>query len=118
MGVDFGVRGFSLGWARFEDCTFERCRTQHLFSVPSDLVGCRSVGRMDDAQFLGADSATGIPNEVEGNDFTGAPLGRVSFQSGARPEQQLWPAGVVAEGDESSWEMVVTAGREPPTPGE
>ena len=118
VGVDFGVRGFSLGWARFEDCTFEGCRTQHLFSVRADLVGCCFVGRMEDAQFLGADPATGIPNEVTDNDFTDAQLGRVSFQSGARPEQQLWPAAVVVEGDESSWEMVVTSGREPPAPGE
>lgn len=114
VGVDFGVRGFSLGWARFEDCTFERCRVDHFYSVRADLVGCRFVGPVNDAQFLGADPATGIPNEIRDNDFTCAQLGRVSFQAGAQPEQQLWPVNVVVHGDGSSWEMVVTSGKEPP----
>src|SRR4029079_9926347 len=37
VGVHFGLRGFSLGWARFEDCTFDHCRTGHLYSVRADL---------------------------------------------------------------------------------
>lgn len=109
VGVDFGLRGFVLGWARFEDCTFDHCRTAHLSSVRADLVGCRFVGRLDDGQFLGADPATGIPNEINGNDFRGAQLGRASFQAGARPESQMWPSGVVVHGDQSDWEMVVTS---------
>ena len=113
VGVDFGLRGFWLGRARFEDCTFEQCRTDHLYAVRSDLIGCRFVGPVTHAQFLGADPATGIPNEIRDNNFSAAQLGRISFQAGARPEQQLWPADTVVEGDASSWEMVVSSGGSP-----
>lgn len=113
VGVDFGLRGFGLGRARFEDCTFEHCRTDHLFAVGADLIGCRFVGPVTDAQFLGADPATGIPNEIRDNDFSAADVGRISFQAGARPDQQLWPAGTVVDGDASSWERVVSSGGSP-----
>ena len=108
LGVDFGLRGFSLGWARFEDCTFDHCRIGHLYSVRADLVGCSFIGRVDNAQFLGADPASGVPNEIRDNDFTQAELGRVSFQGGARPASQVWAAGVAVDGDEVDWEIVVT----------
>ncbi|WP_272463887.1 hypothetical protein [Intrasporangium calvum] len=107
LGVNFDLHGFSLGWARFERCTFERCRTGHIYSPRADLVGCRFIGRVDNAQLLGADPATGIPNDIRDNDFSNAELGRVSFQAGARPEDQLWPRDVVVERDASGWETVV-----------
>lgn len=109
VGVDFGLRGFTLGWARFERCTFEACRLDHLYAVRADLVGCRFVGPVADAQFIGADPATGVPNEISDNDFTAAVIGRASFQAGARADKQRWSDD--AAHDQRDDETVVTTPR-------
>jgi hypothetical protein len=108
VGVDFGLRGFSFGLTRFENCTFDNCRTDHLYAVHAEFVGCRFLGRLEDATFVGTDPGIGIPYEIRDNDFRSAQLGRVALQSGVRFEDQHWPEGAVAQGDDSDWEIVVT----------
>jgi hypothetical protein len=96
-GVRLRLRaGFSVGQARFEDCTFERCRFEEHFSFAADYLRCTFVGPIKTAVFYGTDPNTGRRNEVVDNDFTAATLSdNVGWRGGFPVADQLWPDGYV-----------------------
>lgn len=64
--------GFSLGRARFEDCTFRNCRWEGHFAHSADLVGCTFIGKMNGCVWFGEERSSDSRrrNEITGNDFT------------------------------------------------
>lgn len=97
-----GLGGFSLGQARYEDCTFLNCRWEGSFARSADLVRCRFVGKMNGCVWFGEDPLRPEQqprrNEVFGNDFTETvftdnvdwrfnfPFGDQLFPSGYQPQ--------------------------------
>jgi hypothetical protein len=99
VGVRLRLRaGFSVGQARFEDCTFERCRFEEHFSFEADYVRCKFVGPMKTAVFYGRSPRTGRRNDIADNDFTGASLSdNVGWRGDFPLERQRWPRTEAAE---------------------
>ncbi|MFB9236254.1 hypothetical protein ACFFWC_11960 [Plantactinospora siamensis] len=95
VGVRLRIRaGFHVGEARFEDCTFERCRFEEFFSFSADFVGCRFVGPIKMAAIYGTDPHTGRRNEIHGNNFRAAGLSdNIGLRADFPVESQLWPEG-------------------------
>jgi hypothetical protein len=95
VGVRLRLRaGFSVGQARFEDCTFERCRFEEHFSFSADYVRCKFVGPIKTAVFFGTDPNTGRRNDIVDNDFTAADLSdNVDWRDDFPKDKQRWPAG-------------------------
>ena len=97
VGVRLRLRaGFSVGEARFEDCTFERCRFEEHFSFAADYVRCTFVGPIKTAVFFGVDPDTGRRNDIVNNDFTNATLSdNVAWRRDFPETDQRWPDGYV-----------------------
>jgi hypothetical protein len=98
-GVRFRLRaGFSVGRARFEDCTFRQCRFEEHFSFCADYVRCTFEGPIRTAVFYGrapdGHDCDGKLNEIVSNDFTGASIGdNVGWRGDLDLSAQKWPAG-------------------------
>ena len=94
VGVRLRLRaGFSVGYARFEDCIFERCRFEEHFSFDAEYVRCRFVGPVKMAVFNGT-SLSGRRNEIVDNDFTEALLSdNIGLRNDFPSRDQRWPAG-------------------------
>jgi hypothetical protein len=101
--VRLSVRaGFSVGQARFEDCTFERCRFEEHFSWSAEYVGCRFVGPMRTAVFFGTDPNSGRVNEIHDNDFTDVAFSsNVGWRGDFPVLDQRWPESFTPLVDDS-----------------
>jgi uncharacterized protein YjbI with pentapeptide repeats len=95
VGVRLRVRaGFSVDQARFEDCTFQRCRFEEHFSFNADYLRCKFVGPIKTAVFYGTNPDTGRRNDIVDNDFTDAILSdNVAWRGDFPIGQQRWPVG-------------------------
>ena len=90
--------GFSLGRARFEDCTFLNCRWEGHLAQHADLVGNRFIGPMSGCVRLGNDQAGdgAGPTTIQGNDFSETRFTpNVAWRSRFPLDAQRWPAGFV-----------------------
>jgi hypothetical protein len=101
-GVRFRILGgFSVGQARFEDCSFQACRFNGLFSHCADFVRCTFEGTLSGAVFFGV-APTGQPcagkvNDFVDNDFRNVRITNVGWRSGIEVAQQQWPTGYVPD---------------------
>jgi hypothetical protein len=93
IGVRFRIGGFTPGQARFEECTFERCRWESTFSFDADYVRCRFLGRIRTAVFYGTSPESGRANEIVANDFTRADIDNVAWRANFPVALQQWPDG-------------------------
>ena len=98
-GVRFRAReGFSVGVARFEQCTFQQCDFGEHFSFCADYIECVFVGPVQRAVFYGAapdgHSCDGKVNVFQGNDFAEAELVDVGFRGGVDLGAQRWTDGL------------------------
>jgi hypothetical protein len=87
--------GFSLGQARFENCSFVNCRWEGSFAHSADLVDCTFVGKMNGCVWFGEErQPRQRRNEVRGNDFTGTVFtDNVGWRFGFPVADQIWPEG-------------------------
>jgi hypothetical protein len=105
QGVRFRLRaGFSAGQARFEECTFRRCRFEEHFSFCADYIRCRFEGRIRTAVFYCRAPSNalcdGKVNEIVGNDFTQAIISdNVAWRGNVDLSAQVWPAGYTPQED-------------------
>jgi hypothetical protein len=87
---------FTLGEARFEDCTFLDARIRGWLAHEADFVGCRFRGTIDLCRFFGrAPDRRWFRikrNEYRGNDFREVELIWSSFEAGIPIDEQLWPS--------------------------
>jgi hypothetical protein len=85
---------FTLGNARFENCTFLDARMRMWFAHEAEFVGCRFRGTLDRCTFFGRIADPVAPprrrNEFRGNDFREAELVWCSFRE-VPVRDQLWP---------------------------
>lgn len=91
--------GFTLGQARFEDCTFLNCRWEGHLSRHADLVGNRF---MNGCVWFGNDRlGDGVgPTEIHGNDFSQTTFTPNVGWRGVFPlEAQRWPEDSVPVAD-------------------
>jgi uncharacterized protein YjbI with pentapeptide repeats len=91
---------FSLGEARFEDCTFLDAKIRGWLAHDAEFVGCRFRGTIDRCRFFGRGIERRflrfLPpkrNEYRGNDFREAEFVWSSFEGGIPIAEQLWPEG-------------------------
>lgn len=90
--------GFTLGEARFEDCTFVNCRWEGSFAHSADFVRCRFVGKMNGCVWFGDDPMRPDQqprrNEIVGNDFTETVFtDNVDWRFNYPADDQLFPSG-------------------------
>jgi hypothetical protein len=89
--------GFSMGRARFEDCTFVNCRWEGAFGHQADLVDCRFIGRMNGCVWFGEDRRDPQRvrvNDIRGNDFTETVFtDNVGWRHDFPVDRQHFPAG-------------------------
>ena len=98
-GVRFRIRGgFSVGVARFEQCSFRRCDFGEHFSFCADYIDCVFIGPIKRAVFYGAAPdghwCDGKVNILQGNDFSEAELRDVAFRGGVDLAAQRWSEGL------------------------
>jgi hypothetical protein len=94
------LRGILPGTARFEECLFDGARLDGWLCRNAEFVGCTFSGTLREIVFSGRPIATtvvtaggGDPNEIRGNDFSGAVLEGVEFVRGIDLAAQRLPAG-------------------------
>lgn len=95
-GVRFkNLGGYSMGDARFQDCTFDRCHFNGHFHHSADLISCRFLGEIDGCVWNGAASPDdgGRRNIIHGNDFTAAVIRpNVAWRENFDLAAQHWPS--------------------------
>ena len=106
-GVRFKtLGGFSLGRARYEECTFVDCRWEGHLAHDADLIGCTFRGRMNGCVWFGAssDEPGARRNELRDNDFTDVRFTtNVAWRSGFPLEAQRFPDGFEPIVDDAGW---------------
>lgn len=87
--------GFSLGQARFENCTFLNCRWEGHFAKSADLEGCRFIGPMNGCVWFGEEGGDqSTARTVRGNDFSGTRFtANVAWRGRFPVDAQTWPQG-------------------------
>jgi hypothetical protein len=91
---------FSLGEARFEDCSFLDAKIRGWLAHDAEFVRCRFRGTIDRCRFFGTQLhrrwfglARPRRNEYHGNDFREVEFVWTSFEGGIAIAEQLWPDG-------------------------
>jgi hypothetical protein len=94
------MMAFTLGEARFEDCTFLDAKIRGWLAHDAEFVRCRFRGKIDRCRFFGRQLDRRwfglLPrrrNEYCGNDFREVEFIWSSFEQGIPIRDQLWPEG-------------------------
>jgi uncharacterized protein YjbI with pentapeptide repeats len=94
------MMAFTLGRARFEDCTFLDATIRGWLAHEAEFVRCRFRGTIDRCRFFGTWEERrwlGLRrprrNEYRGNDFREVEFIWSSFEKGIPIGEQLWPEG-------------------------
>jgi uncharacterized protein YjbI with pentapeptide repeats len=94
------MMAFSLGEARFEECTFVDAKIRGWLAHDAEFVGCRFRGTIDRCRFFGTQLERrwfGLRpprrNEYRGNDFREVEFVWSSFECGIPIGEQFWPEG-------------------------
>jgi uncharacterized protein YjbI with pentapeptide repeats len=91
------LRRIDSGWSRFEDCSFEGVKIKNWIAEPTELVGCRFSGTIENSlltarsDVFGLNPGTRTRNEFRDNDFSGCELRGVSFEWGIDLSRQKLP---------------------------
>lgn len=94
-----GLGGFSMGAARFENCTFLNCRWDGHFAHKAHLVECTFIGRMNGCVWFGRDDDLGGDRQLrqnvnQNNDFTQTVFtANVAWRHDFPVNDQRWPGG-------------------------